>query len=82
MKKLVEILHICPFTHGKCIADGWELNKLVQRPCMFYDEDTMYREYPAEPCRIKRAVNKILADEETAEKEDLSSVPWDTDEKE
>jgi len=83
MKKLVEIEPVCPFIGKKCIADGWQWNSLIQHPCAFYDENTMCREYPEEPCLIKRAINKILENEETSQAEDISaSVPWDTSEKE
>ena len=86
MKKYVEIEPVCPFLGGKkCIEDGWQWNASTYHPCAFYDADAVYHGVsPDEPCRIKRAVNRILSDEVSSDDEEqtIAKVPWDTDEKE
>lgn len=60
MIRCVKIEPVCPFIGGKkCIEDGWQFNANTFHPCAFWDGDASYM--PDEPCRIKRAVNKMLA---------------------
>ena len=84
MKKLVEIKPVCPFVNGKCIGDGWECSTYVQRPCEFWDGGEVYNGIsPDEPCKIKRAINRILANEfENCTENMPIDFPWETDEKE
>ena len=65
MKRLVEIEPICPFIGKECIKDGWKYwDQKIVRPCAFWDGDNTYDGVPPEePCRIKRAMNRILSDE-------------------
>ena len=82
MKRYVEIEPVCPFIGCKpCIKDGWQWNAKTYRPCAFWDGDASYM--PEEPCRIKRAVNKILEDEMQDEPGcGTVDVPWTTDSRE
>lgn len=81
MKRYVEIRPICPFVGKTCIADGWTGNDhFILHPCAFWDGDSCNSASQEEPCRIKRAVNRILSDEEIETNE--LCVPWETDEKE
>ena len=84
MNKTITIKPVCPFLGGKeCISDGitrevlW--NCAVAHPCMFWDENTYNGVEPEEPCRIKRAINRILSKEkpDTNTNEPIR-VPWDT----
>lgn len=65
MEKYIKVVAACPFIGGKpCIKDGWKCNTNTMYPCMFYDTDISYNgRLPDEPCRIKRAINRILSDE-------------------
>ena len=86
MDRTIKILPVCPFLGGKpCIADGitrevlW--NGCTAHPCAFWDEHTYNGEYPEEPCRIKRAVNRILMKEKPDEIDPnmVADVPWNTE---
>ena len=85
MKRYVEIEPVCPFLGGKpCIKDGWQFNGSVYHPCAFFDGDSVYHGVsPEEPCRIKRAIRRILSDEVSDETDPdyKVDVPW-TSEKE
>lgn len=89
MKKSIEIRPVCPFLGGKeCISDGvtrevlW--NNGTAHPCAFWDENTYNGVYPEEPCRIKRAVNRILKSEkrDVVDENTPIEVPWGYDKKE
>lgn len=69
MKKYVEIEPICPLIGKQCIKDGWQhWNQETLRPCMFWDAEKSYNGIkPQEACRLKKAINKILADEDQYE---------------
>ncbi len=68
MKRLVEVEPICPFLGKTCIKDGWQyFNQKIIHPCAFWDDFPHNGIDPEEPCRLKRAVNKILSDEESDE---------------
>ena len=74
MRKSIEIKPVCPLLGGskECISDGLTREVLwncgVAHPCMFFDGDSVYNGVnPTEPCRLKRAVNKILSDEKPEE---------------
>jgi len=81
MKCYVEIEPICPFVGKPCIKDGWQSwNQKVLRPCAFWD-DFPHGQSDLEPCKIKRAINKLLSDEVPDENCPVE-VPWDTTKKE
>lgn len=72
---------ICPFVGGKCIRDGWNnWDQRIAHPCMFWDGDKTYNGgfEPDNPCRIQRAVNRILSREKLDEYDGttIAEVPW------
>lgn len=89
MRKSIEIKPVCPLLGGKeCISDGLTREVLwncgVAHPCMFFDGDSVYNGVnPTEPCRLKRAVNRILIREKPDEYDgEIPNVPWSTEKKE
>ena len=89
MRKSIEIKPVCPLLGGKeCISDGLTREVLwncgVAHPCMFFDGDYIYEgEIPNEPCRLKRAVNRILFRENPDHYDGkVPEVPWDIEKKE
>lgn len=82
MKRYVEIEPVCPFVGKQCIKDGWQWNSIILHPCAFYDESVFEKDCnPQEPCRIKRAINRILSDEVQEELGNyVPEVPWDVEE--
>ena len=83
MKRLVEVEEICPFIGKPCIRDGWQWDRKIAHPCAFWDGDRLpYTDPAIEPCRIKRGLNKILAEENSELSTDTDlEVPWGSDEK-
>lgn len=87
MKKTIEIKPVCPFLGGKeCITDGMTREVLwncgTAHPCMFWDAENVYNgDNPSEPCRVKRAINRILADEVSDQIDSTVLVPWNTEER-
>ncbi len=81
MKKYVEIEPICPFIGKACIRDGWQWNASTYHPCAFYDESVFSKDcYPQVPCRIQRAIDRILFDEQQDTSDnDAVLVPWDVE---
>ena len=79
MKRYVEIEPVCPFINRPCIKDGWQWDKKIIRPCMFYDEDASMNDN--EPCMILRAVTTLIGKKEMIGEVSVE-VPWDTEEKE
>lgn len=79
MKRYVEIEPVCPFLNRPCIKDGWQWDKKIIRPCMFYDEDASMNDN--EPCMILRAVTTLIGKKETIDAVPVE-VPWDTEKKE
>ena len=78
MRKFVEVEPICPFLDKPCIKNGLEWDRKIVHPCAFWDEYPYNGIDPEEPCRIKRAVNRILSDEVKANPDDIEiQVPWD-----
>ena len=78
MKRYVEVEPICPFVGKPCIKDGWEWNSKVYHPCVFWDENTYNGVYPEQPCKIKRAIARLLI-RETPDEYDpnaVVNVPW------
>ena len=83
MKRYVEVEPICPFVGKPCIKDGWQhWDQKTLRPCAFWDTDIHNGIDPDEPCRIKRAINRILSYEISDSPDDnvIAEVPWDTTE--
>ena len=84
MKMTVAIEPICPFVRKECIGDGWQRwDQKIIRPCAFWDGDRTFNGVsPDEPCRLKRALNRILSDE--VDDKDRTEpivvrVPWPTE---
>ena len=76
---------VCPFLGGKqCLSDG--LRELLwngtAHPCMFWDADKILENgmSPEPPCRIERALRKILSDEKPEQYDNsiIPEVPWDS----
>lgn len=82
MKQYVEVEPICPLIGSECVSDGWKhWNQKVVRPCMLWDVTTYNGMIPDEPCRLKRAINRILSDEKPDQINNSPvEVPWDTKE--
>lgn len=83
MSNDIEVVAVCPLIGKECIKDCWRWDRKTVTTCIFWDENTYDGVVLEEPCRIKRAVNKILADEVPDQPSDKPvEVPWDTEEKE
>ena len=86
MKRFFKVEPICPFVGKPCIREGMQWNSDVIRPCVFWDGDKTINHgiIPEPPCRIERALKKILANEKLDEVDwnNTVCVPWDTDTKE
>ncbi len=89
MKRTIEIEPICPFIGKECISSGFpreiapKAETIIMHPCAFWDGDELYNGVtPDEPCRIKRAISRILADEisEEADNDNMNDVPWTVEE--
>ena len=73
---VIESRPICPFIGKECIACGvsqdW-LRTKVLHPCAFFDE---YASSDVEPCKIKRAINRILKEPDYPDRENKVDVPY------
>ena len=85
MKKIIEVVAVCPLLGGKpCINDGITREVLITHKtanaCMFWDGDQSYNGIsPGEPCRLKRAINRILSHEIDTINDGISpEMPWET----
>ena len=65
--KYIKVVSICPLIGKPCINDGLNsdvfMNRSVANSCDLWDCSTYNGVVPDEPCRFKRAINKILSDE-------------------
>lgn len=85
MKRYVAVESICPFIGKPCIKDGWQWNSSVIHPCAFWDGDRSINGgvSPEPPCRLQRAISRILSDEKPDQTDGASpDVPWDISKKE
>ena len=86
MKRFFEIDPICPFVGKPCVKEGMQWDSNIIRPCIFWDGDKTINHgiSPEPPCRIERALKKILSNEKPDEAggNSVPDVPWDTDTKE
>lgn len=74
MRRFIEIEPVCPFFGKPCIKDGWQLDRKIVRPCMFFDENSAMND--EEPCLIMRTVDKVLNRKNTDDNAPVE-VPWD-----
>ena len=66
--KSITIVPVCPIIGKPCIKDGITsdvlMNRSIIHPCELWDQNTYNGGIsPDEPCRFKRAINRILSDE-------------------
>lgn len=64
----IKVVPVCPLIGKPCIGDGITSDTLMNHstvyPCMLWDGNTMYNGvYPEQPCRMQRAIDRILCRE-------------------
>ena len=78
----IKCIPICPFIGKPCIGDGLTRKSLKDaeiNPCAFFD--TEYKD-GVEPCRIRRAVNRINKEEDFPDNSTVPDVPFNYSKKE